>query len=108
MSQQRGDRSHYNKRRRCPELSFLQESRADPVEAKVILSAATLVTPFRDVSGNPSTSVGDLTCVLDYIAIMGEGRLPDLGWKPSLDVRYHYDTCSQTVGGLLTCFRFST
>jgi chitinase len=35
-----------------------------------VLSAATLVTPFRDASGGPSSSVADFAHVLDCITIM--------------------------------------
>ncbi|KAH0828078.1 glycoside hydrolase superfamily [Lanmaoa asiatica] len=51
-------------------LSFLRELRANSVGAKLTLSAATSITPFRDVSGNPSTNVFGFADVLDYIAIM--------------------------------------
>jgi chitinase len=34
------------------------------------LSAATSITPFHDVSGNPSTNISSLAEVLNYIAIM--------------------------------------
>jgi chitinase len=51
-------------------LYFLQELRANPVGAKLTLSAATAITPFRDASGNPSTNVSSFAEVLDYIAIM--------------------------------------
>ena len=51
-------------------LSFLQELRANPVGAKLILSAATAITPFLDASGSPSTNVSGFAEVLDYITIM--------------------------------------
>jgi len=51
-------------------LYFLQELRANPVGAKLTLSAATAVTPFQDASGHPSTDVSGFAEVLDYIAIM--------------------------------------
>ncbi|KAG9316848.1 glycoside hydrolase family 18 protein [Chiua virens] len=51
-------------------LYFLQELRADPVGARLTLSAATSIVPFRDASGNPSIDVSGFAEVLDYIAIM--------------------------------------
>ncbi|KAG6375578.1 chitinase [Boletus reticuloceps] len=51
-------------------LYFLQELRANPVGAKLTLSAATALSPFRDASGSPSTDVSGFAEVLDYIAIM--------------------------------------
>lgn len=51
-------------------LSFLQELRRNPVGARLTLSAATAVTPFRDASGNPSKDVSGFAEVLDYIAVM--------------------------------------
>ncbi|KAI9571659.1 glycoside hydrolase family 18 protein [Boletus coccyginus] len=51
-------------------LYFLQELRANPVGAKLTLSAATAITPFQDASGHPSTDVSGFAKVLDYIAIM--------------------------------------
>jgi len=51
-------------------LAFIQELRADPVGAKLILSAATAISPFADSDGNPSADVSAFSKVLDYIAIM--------------------------------------
>ncbi|KAJ7639188.1 chitinase [Roridomyces roridus] len=51
-------------------LSFLQELRQDPVGAKLILSAATAITPFIDADGKPSTDVSGFAKVLDHIAAM--------------------------------------
>ncbi|KAJ7814345.1 glycoside hydrolase family 18 protein [Mycena olivaceomarginata] len=50
-------------------LAFIQELRADPIGSKLILSAATSITPFIDSDGNPS-DVSGFSEVLDYIAIM--------------------------------------
>ncbi|KAJ7229402.1 glycoside hydrolase family 18 protein [Mycena haematopus] len=51
-------------------LAFIQELRADPVGSKLILSAATAISPFADSDGNPSTDVSGFSKVLDYIAVM--------------------------------------
>jgi chitinase len=51
-------------------LAFLQELRADPLGSKLILSAATAISPFADSDGNPSADVSAFSKVLDYIAIM--------------------------------------
>ncbi|KAK7062037.1 chitinase [Favolaschia claudopus] len=51
-------------------LDFLQELRADPVGAKLILSAATAISPFADSDGNPSSDVSAFAEVLDYIEVM--------------------------------------
>ncbi|KAJ7241937.1 chitinase [Mycena haematopus] len=51
-------------------LSFIKELRADPVGAKLILSAATAIAPFSNPAGNPSAHVSAFADVLDYIAIM--------------------------------------
>ncbi|KAJ7774101.1 endochitinase [Mycena olivaceomarginata] len=51
-------------------LAFLQELRADPLGSKLILSAATAISPFADSDSNPSADVSAFSKVLDYIAIM--------------------------------------
>ncbi|KAJ6539729.1 glycoside hydrolase family 18 protein [Mycena capillaripes] len=51
-------------------LAFIQELRADPVGSKLILSAATGISPFANAHGNPSADVSAFSKVLDYIAIM--------------------------------------
>lgn len=51
-------------------LTFLQELRADPDGKDLILSAATPVTPWKDVNGSPSTDVSGFAQVLDFITIM--------------------------------------
>jgi chitinase len=51
-------------------LAFIQELRADPFGSKLILSAATAISPFADSDGNPSADVSAFSKVLDYIAIM--------------------------------------
>lgn len=51
-------------------LAFIQELRRDPVGSKLILSAATAISPFADSDGNPSADVFEFSKVLDYIAIM--------------------------------------
>ncbi|KAJ7068629.1 chitinase [Mycena amicta] len=50
-------------------LSFLQELRADPVGAKLIVTAA-VVGPFADTQGDPMTDVSAFAAVLDHIQIM--------------------------------------
>ncbi|KAJ7167523.1 glycoside hydrolase family 18 protein [Mycena filopes] len=42
----------------------------DPLGSKLILSAATAISPFADSDGNPSVDVSAFSKVLDYIAIM--------------------------------------
>ncbi|KAF8076677.1 endochitinase [Lyophyllum atratum] len=51
-------------------LTFVQQLRADPFGATLILSAATATVPFTDASGNPSINVAGFSKVLDFIAIM--------------------------------------
>ncbi|KAI0049237.1 glycoside hydrolase family 18 protein [Auriscalpium vulgare] len=51
-------------------LSFLQELRADPIGAKLFLTAATPVLPWSDASGNHATNLTGFGTVLDYVAIM--------------------------------------
>ncbi|KAJ7044698.1 endochitinase [Mycena alexandri] len=51
-------------------LAFIQQLRRDPVGSKLILSAATAISPFADSDGNPSADVSEFSKVLDYIAIM--------------------------------------
>ncbi|KAF8213886.1 chitinase [Mycena galopus ATCC 62051] len=51
-------------------LAFIQELRANPVGSKLILSAATAISPFADSDGNPSADVSGFSKVLDHIAIM--------------------------------------
>jgi chitinase len=51
-------------------LLFLQELRNDTIGSKLILSAATSITPFTDASGSPSKDVSAFSEVLDYIAVM--------------------------------------
>ncbi|KAI0358738.1 chitinase [Trametes cingulata] len=51
-------------------LSFLQELRADPFGKKLILSAATSLTPWADPSGSPVADVSGFAKTLDWIEIM--------------------------------------
>ncbi|KAF7355619.1 Chitinase [Mycena sanguinolenta] len=51
-------------------LAFIQELRKHPVGSKLILSAATSLSPFADADGNPSTDISSFSKVLDYIEIM--------------------------------------
>jgi len=51
-------------------LAFIRELRADPFGSTLVLSAATAITPFADVNGNPSADISAFSEVLDYIAIM--------------------------------------
>ena len=51
-------------------LSFLQELRANPRGKKLILSAATSLSPFAGPDGNPLSDVSGFAAVLDWIAIM--------------------------------------
>ncbi|KAF5374569.1 hypothetical protein D9757_010183 [Collybiopsis confluens] len=51
-------------------LSFLQELRQDPTGSKLVLSAATSLSPWNDTSGNPSKDLSGFNQVLDFIAIM--------------------------------------
>lgn len=51
-------------------LAFIQELRKDPLGSKLILSAATAISPFADSDGNPSADISAFSKVLDYIAIM--------------------------------------
>ncbi|TFK74291.1 glycoside hydrolase family 18 protein [Pluteus cervinus] len=60
-------------------LSFLQELRSSPIGSKLILTAATYVTPFADTTGQPSSDVSQFSKVLDYITIMNY----DMKSKPS-------------------------
>jgi chitinase len=51
-------------------LAFIRELRADKLGSKLILSAATAISPFSDAEGNPSADVSEFSKVLDFIAIM--------------------------------------
>ncbi|KAI0633477.1 chitinase [Trametes polyzona] len=51
-------------------LSLLQELRADSVGKKLVLTAATSITPFADADEAPSKDVSGFAKVLDWIAIM--------------------------------------
>ncbi|KAF8914233.1 glycoside hydrolase family 18 protein [Gymnopilus junonius] len=51
-------------------LSFLQELRANPMGAKLTLSAAVSLSPFAGSDGNPLSDVSSFAAVLDWIAIM--------------------------------------
>ncbi|KAH8107690.1 chitinase [Cristinia sonorae] len=51
-------------------LSFLQELRKDPVGKKLLLTAATSITPWKGADGNPVSDVSGFANVLDYVAIM--------------------------------------
>ncbi|PPQ70436.1 hypothetical protein CVT26_013930 [Gymnopilus dilepis] len=51
-------------------LSFLQELRANPRGKKLILSAATSLSPFAGPDGDPLSDVSGFAAVLDWIAIM--------------------------------------
>ncbi|KAI3604910.1 glycoside hydrolase family 18 protein [Moniliophthora roreri] len=51
-------------------LAFLKELRANPVGAKLQLSASGSLAVWNDASGNPSSNVAGFADVLDYIAIM--------------------------------------
>ncbi|KAE9409882.1 glycoside hydrolase family 18 protein [Gymnopus androsaceus JB14] len=51
-------------------LAFLQELRADPVGAKLTLSAATAITPFLDSTGSALTNVSAFVSVFDRLMLM--------------------------------------
>ncbi|KAK7054155.1 chitinase [Favolaschia claudopus] len=51
-------------------LSFLQELRKNPIGSKLILSAATSISPFANEDGDPSEDVSAFAKLLDFIAIM--------------------------------------
>ncbi|KAF8582525.1 glycoside hydrolase family 18 protein [Ramaria rubella] len=51
-------------------LLLLQELRSTPATSKLILSAATSITPFMDASGSPSANVAPFAKVLDFIEVM--------------------------------------
>lgn len=51
-------------------LAFLQELRADPVGARLTLSAATAITPFLDSTGSALTNVSAFADVFDFITVM--------------------------------------
>ncbi|KAH8112032.1 glycoside hydrolase [Phellopilus nigrolimitatus] len=51
-------------------LAFLQALRATPTGSKLILSAATSITPFYNASGVPSSDVSPFAEVLDFIEVM--------------------------------------
>lgn len=48
-------------------LSFLQELRQDPAGQKLILTAATSITPFAGSDGTPMADVSEFAKVLDYV-----------------------------------------
>jgi len=77
-------------------LYFLQELRANPVGARLTLSAATAITPFRDATGVPSTNVSGFAEVLDYIAIMDYDVWGS--WSPAVGPNAPLnDTCAPAV-----------
>ena len=51
-------------------LEYLQELRAHPIGAKIILSAATAITPFAGPDGKPLEDVSGFAKVLDFISVM--------------------------------------
>jgi len=51
-------------------LSFLQELRKDETGKKLMLTAATSITPFAGPDGTPMTDVSEFAKVLNYVAIM--------------------------------------
>ncbi|KAG7090923.1 hypothetical protein E1B28_009997 [Marasmius oreades] len=51
-------------------LAFLKELRTTDVGQKLILTAATAITPFADANGNPSQDMSGFAKFLDYIALM--------------------------------------
>ncbi|KAG0696955.1 glycoside hydrolase family 18 protein [Suillus ampliporus] len=51
-------------------LAFIQELRLNPVGANLTLSAAVVLRPFHDATGNPLTDVTEFAKVLDYVAVM--------------------------------------
>ncbi|KAI5117392.1 hypothetical protein M0805_007783 [Coniferiporia weirii] len=51
-------------------LAFLEELRSTPTGSKLILTAATAITPFYGATGSPSSNVSAFSKVLDYVEIM--------------------------------------
>jgi len=51
-------------------LLLLQQLRSTPSTSKLILSAATSITPFVDTNGSPSASVAGFATALDFIEVM--------------------------------------
>ncbi|KAF8510380.1 glycoside hydrolase family 18 protein [Gautieria morchelliformis] len=51
-------------------LLLLQELRSTPATSKLILSAATAITPFMDSTGSPSSDVSAFAKELDFIQCM--------------------------------------
>ncbi|KAJ8076967.1 hypothetical protein PM082_001390 [Marasmius tenuissimus] len=51
-------------------LAFLKELRSTEVGGKLLLTAATAITPFSNADGEPSADVSEFAKVLDFIAIM--------------------------------------
>ncbi|KAG6837837.1 hypothetical protein H0H93_016205 [Arthromyces matolae] len=77
-------------------LSFLQELRLK-LGSHVLISAATGIKPFIDVSGNPSSNVSGFGDVLDFIVIMNydisSSSTPNAGVGPNSPL---YDNCAPT------------
>ncbi|KAL0579745.1 hypothetical protein V5O48_002239 [Marasmius crinis-equi] len=51
-------------------LSFLKELRSTKIGSKLLLTAATAISPFMDAEGSPSKDVSEFAKELDFIAIM--------------------------------------
>lgn len=51
-------------------LAFLQELRNTTTGSKLVLTAATSITPFANATGSPSSDVSAFASVLDYVQIM--------------------------------------
>lgn len=51
-------------------IAFLRELRQHPVGATLDLSAAVSITPYKDVTGNPSSDMSEFAAYLDTVMIM--------------------------------------
>ncbi|KAF8886493.1 glycoside hydrolase family 18 protein [Infundibulicybe gibba] len=80
-------------------LSFLQELRASPAGANMLITAAVGITPFAGSDGTPMTDVSGFYTVLDHIAIMAYdiwGSFSTGGVGPNAPLN---DTCAPTKAG---------
>ncbi|KAL0066347.1 hypothetical protein AAF712_006606 [Marasmius tenuissimus] len=51
-------------------ISFLEDLRKHSVGGKLILTAATSITPFNDANGKPAIDLSKFGSALDYVALM--------------------------------------
>jgi len=77
-------------------LSFIQELRKDAIGSKLVLSAATAISPFIGPNGDPTADVSGFAAVLDWIAIMNYDLWGP--WSPTVGPNAPLnDTCAPSA-----------